>query len=90
MIHITEADSIAKLYQSSCFGNRDSALAPGRLAHFPDVNIYKRPNFLSSNFIGRLGRSGRSGRLYRVNGMGGKHTCVFTYVDTYRETSGTS
>ncbi len=88
MIKITEANSVVRLYHFDCFHIRGLALTSGRLAIFPDVSTSKRPNFLSSKFIDALGRSGRLGRLYRNCCIGGKYTCVFTYIDSYGNTSG--
>lgn len=53
----------------------------GRLGHFPDVKISKRPNDLLRIFLSGLGRSGRSGRLSSVSYWEGKRTCFFPYVD---------
>ncbi len=67
MINITNANSVVLFNQFRCFHMRGSVSTSGRLGHFPDVKISKRPNFLPCNFIGDLGRSGRSGRLSGVS-----------------------
>jgi len=81
MIDITNANSVVPLNQFRCFHMRVSESTSGRLGHFPDVMISKRPNFLPSIFIGGLGRSGRSGRLLGVSCWEGKRTCFSPYVD---------
>ena len=81
MTNITNADSTASFNHFRCFRMRGMASTPGRLGHFPDVKISKRPNFLPSIFIGGLGRSGRSGRLSGVSCWEGKRTCFSPYVD---------
>jgi hypothetical protein len=86
MINITEANTVVRFYHIGCFHMRGTALAPGRLGRFPDVNTFNRPNFLPCNFIGGLGRSGRSGRLYRDDWNGWKTYVYFPLCSTYRET----
>jgi hypothetical protein len=81
MINIVNADSNASFNQFRCFHLQSSASNSGRLGHFPDVKIFKRPNDLPSNFIGDLGRSGRSGRLSGVSYWTGKCTYFSPYVD---------
>jgi hypothetical protein len=81
MINITIADSSFAIHQFRCFHKGCSMSTSGRLGHFPDVKISKRPNFLPSIFIGGLGRSGRSGRLSGVSCWEGKRTCFSPYVD---------
>ena len=81
MINITIADSNFAVHQFRCFHKGCSKATSGRLGHFPDVKISKRPNFLPSIFIGGLGRSGRSGRLSGVSCWEGKRTCFSPYVD---------
>ncbi len=79
MINITNANSTTRLHQICFFHKMCMALTSGRLAHFPDVMISKRPNFLPCYFVGELGRSGRSGRLSRVSCIG-VNTCVFFHI----------
>ncbi len=81
MINITNANSAVPFNQFRCFHIGSSVSTSGRLEHFPDVKISKRPNFLPSIFIGGLGRSGRSGRLLGVSCWEGKRTCFSPYVD---------
>jgi len=81
MINITNANSAVQFNQFRCIHMRSSVSTSGRLGHFPDVKISKRPNFLPSIFIGGLGRSGRSGRLSGVSCWEGKRTCFSPYVD---------
>lgn len=81
MSNITNANSAVPFNQFRCFHVRCSVSTSGRLGHFPDVKISKRPNFLPCNFIGDLGRSGRSGRLSGVSCWEGKRTCFSPYVD---------
>lgn len=81
MINITNANSVTPFNQFRCFHKGCSVSTSGRLEHFPDVKISKRPNVLPSIFIGGLGRSGRSGRLSGVSCWEGKRTCFSPYVD---------
>ncbi len=60
MINITNANSVTPFNQFRYFRKGCSVSTSGRLGHFPDVKISKRPNVLPSIFIGGLGRSGRS------------------------------
>ncbi|AMV31683.1 hypothetical protein VN12_06150 [Pirellula sp. SH-Sr6A] len=81
MISITIADSSSAFDHFRCSHMRGSVSTSGRLGHFPDIKISKRPNVLPSIFIGGLGRSGRSGRLSGVSYWTGKRMCIFPYVD---------
>ncbi len=81
MINITNANSFVPFNQFRCFHKGCSKSTSGRLGHFPDVKISKRPNVLPSIFIGGLGRSGRSGRLSGVSCWEGKRMCFSPYVD---------
>jgi hypothetical protein len=81
MINITNANSVVPFNRFRCFHKGCSKATSGRLGHFPDVKISKRPNVLPSIFIGGLGRSGRSGRLSGVSCWEGKRTCFSPYVD---------
>ena len=81
MINITNANSVVPFNQFRCFHVRSSVSTSGRLGHFPDVKISKRPNVLPSIFIDGLGRSGRSGRLSPVSCWEGKCNVFSSYVD---------
>jgi hypothetical protein len=81
MITITIADSSSTFDHFHCSHMRSSEFTSGRLGHFPDIKISKRPNVLPSIFIDGLGRSGRSGRLSGVSYWTGKCMCIFPYVD---------
>ena len=54
MISIKNANTLSRCYQFWCLHMRVRVAASGRLGHFPDVKISKRPNVLPSIFIDGL------------------------------------
>ena len=81
MISIKNTNTSSHSYQYWCLHMRVRVAASGRLGHFPDVKISKRPNVLPSIFIDGSGRSGRSGRLSPVSCWEGKCNVFSSYVD---------
>ena len=85
MISIKNANTLSRCYQFWCLHMRVRVAASGRLGHFPDVKISKRPNVLPSIFIDGLGRSGRSGRLSPDSCWEGKCNVFFPVCRSYRK-----
>lgn len=73
MSNITTANTVVVLYCNYCFHAEGTTWTCRRFKRFADINISKRLQFLSSNFIGGCRRFGRFGRLSPVSCWEGKY-----------------
>ena len=72
MSNITTVNTVVVLYCNCCFHAEGTTLTCRRFKRFADINISKRLQFLSSNFIGGCRRFGRCRRLSPDSGWEGK------------------
>ena len=65
-----------------------SSRSCGRFGGFADLKILKRPRISPWFLLDGSRRCGRYLHITRICCIGGKYICVFTYMYSYRNTSG--